>query len=60
MKVNVALIVGLVLAGVVLLPLLAICIIIFIRNRRDAAEFARFMKEKDKAKWDSVSIALKD
>lgn len=48
-------IVGLVVAGVVLIPLLALCIFIFIRNRRDAAEFAEFMREKERAKWESVS-----
>lgn len=50
-----AMIVGLVVAGVVLIPLLALCIFIFIRNRRDAAEFAEFMREKERAKWESVS-----
>ncbi|XP_005094323.1 integrin beta pat-3 [Aplysia californica] len=46
-------IVGGTIAAVVLIPLLIICLIIFIRNRRDAKEFADFMKEREKAKWDS-------
>nr|KAG5690037.1 hypothetical protein BaRGS_009844 [Batillaria attramentaria] len=52
-EVDLALIVGPVIAAVVLIPLLLICLFICIRNRRDRAEFARFMKEKDKARWDS-------
>uniref|UniRef100_A0A0B6ZNF3 Integrin beta n=1 Tax=Arion vulgaris TaxID=1028688 RepID=A0A0B6ZNF3_9EUPU len=49
----VAAIVGGTVAAVVLIPLLIICLIIFIRNRRDAKEYADFMKERDRAKWDS-------
>lgn len=52
----VAAIVGGTVAAVVLIPLLIICLIIFIRNRRDAKEYADFMKERDRAKWDSVSF----
>lgn len=52
-EVNLAIIIGPVVAAVVLIPLLLICLFILIRNRRDRAEFARFMKEKDKAKWES-------
>ena len=58
-EVNLALILWPVVACIVLIPLLLLCIFIFIRNRRDAAEFARFMKEKDKARWESVSTLLK-
>ncbi|XP_076460406.1 integrin beta pat-3-like [Babylonia areolata] len=54
-EVNLGLILGPVVAGIVIIPLLLLCIFIFIRNRRDAAEFARFMKEKDKARWESES-----
>ncbi|KAL8562780.1 hypothetical protein ACOMHN_022655 [Nucella lapillus] len=54
-EVNLALILGPVVAGIVLIPLLLLCIFIFIRNRRDTAEFARFMKEKDKARWESAA-----
>lgn len=46
-------IVGGTVAAVVLIPLLIIFLFIFIRNRRDAKEFADFMKERDKARWDS-------
>nr|AVP12656.1 integrin beta 3 [Littorina littorea] len=53
--VNLALILGPVVAGIVLIPLLLLCIFILIRNRRDRAEFARFMKEKDKARWESAA-----
>ena len=48
-------ILGPVFAAVVLIPLLIIFLIIFIRNRRDAREFAKFMEEKDRAKWEAVS-----
>lgn len=54
-EVNVAMIVGLVVAGIVLIPLLALCIFIFIRNRRDAAEYAEFLREKERTKWETVS-----
>lgn len=50
---NIAAIVGGTVAAVVLIPLLIICLIIFIRNRRDAKEYADFMKEREKARWDS-------
>ncbi|XP_055868207.1 integrin beta-1-like [Biomphalaria glabrata] len=50
---NVAAIVGGTVAAVVLIPLLIICLIILIRNRRDAKEYADFMKERDRAKWES-------
>ncbi|XP_025096259.1 LOW QUALITY PROTEIN: integrin beta-1-A-like [Pomacea canaliculata] len=52
-EVNVAMIVGLVVAGIVLIPLLALCIFIFIRNRRDAAEYAEFLREKERTKWET-------
>ena len=58
-EVNLALILWPVVACIVLIPLLLLCVFICIRNRRDAAEFARFMKEKDKARWESVSTLLK-
>lgn len=48
-------IVGGTVAAVVLIPLLLIILFIFIRNRRDAKEFADFMKEREKAKWDSAA-----
>ena len=54
-EVNLSLILFPVFACIVLIPLLLLCIFIFIRNRRDAAEFAQFMKETDKARWESVS-----
>lgn len=54
-EVNVAMIIGLVVAGIVLIPLLALCIFIFIRNRRDAAEYAEFLREKERTKWETVS-----
>ena len=49
-----AAIIGGTVAAVVLIPLLIICLIIIIRNRRDAKEYADFLNEKDKARWESV------
>ena len=49
---------GGIVAAVILIPLLLIILFIFLRNRRDAKEFADFMKEREKAKWDSVSVFL--
>ena len=55
---NLALILGLVVACVVFIPLLLLCIFIFVRNRRDAAEFARFMTEREQAQSDEVSALV--
>lgn len=49
-----AAIVGGTIGAVVLIPLLILCLFIFIRNRRDAKEYADFMKDKEKARWDAV------
>jgi hypothetical protein len=54
-EVNMALILGPIVAAVILIPLLIIFLFIFIRNRRDQREFARFLKEKESARWEAVS-----
>ncbi|GFS00396.1 integrin beta [Elysia marginata] len=48
-----AAIIGGTVAAVIFIPLLIICFIIFIRNRRDAKEYADFLKDKNKARWES-------
>ncbi|RUS86975.1 hypothetical protein EGW08_005213, partial [Elysia chlorotica] len=48
-----AAIIGGTVAGIILIPLLIICLCIFIRNRRDAKEYADFLKDKNKARWES-------
>ncbi|GFO10079.1 integrin beta [Plakobranchus ocellatus] len=56
-----AAIIGGTVAAVVLIPLLIICLIIIIRNRRDAKEYADFLNEKNKARWESgVNPMYKD
>ncbi|XP_059165654.1 integrin beta-1-A-like [Physella acuta] len=52
-KLNLAAIIGGTIAAVVLIPLLILCLIIFLRNRQDAKEYAEFLNEKNKAQWDT-------